>query len=251
MNDPTSVLQALHQMPPIGSKQTQKPFDRRAGRASLWLMLSAAALFFVLCILAAWHIWLSPLEGIWRSIALLSGLGAMVLPFLSMVIEVLSALVIIIRFKRDSLDYLLLNIQHDSNHIERLMSFDKGALESAQIWLQLQTTRIRNRIGIFFGSPDKIAVFSLAGMGWVVWKEFSAQQGSGLSKQAMVDWGGLHNLFIYGVSLLAGLALGAVLMNYRLQRYTYQLELLALTIARKSKSFNGLSDSTQRSRRIL
>lgn len=244
MKDPTSVLQTLHQMPPIGPKQAQKPFDRRAGRASLWLILVAAVLFFVLCFFAAWHLWLSPLEGIWRSIALLSGIGAMVLPFLSMVIEIISALAIIIRFKSDSLDFLLLNIQHDSNHVEQLMAFDKGTLESAQVWLQLQTTRIRNRIGVFFGSPDKIAVFSLAGMGWVVWKEFSAQQGSSLSKQAMVDWNGLHNVFIYGVSLLAGLALGAVLMNYRLQRYTYQLELLALTIARKSKTFNKLSNLT-------
>ncbi len=239
MKDPTHVLQALHEMPPVGPKQTQTPFIRRTEKVTSWLIWSATALFIVLCILAAWHKWLSPLVGIWRSIALLSGIGAMILPFLSMTAQIISALAIIFRFNRDSLDSLLLTIQHDGDYVNQLMAFDAETLESAQTWLQLQATRIKNRINILFGNPERTAFFSLAGMGWAVWKEFSAQQGTTISKQVIAGWEGMHDVFIYGTCLLAGLALGAVFMNFRLQRYSYQLELLALTISQKSKALKG------------
>ena len=51
------------------------------------------------------------------------------------------------------------------------MSESRDTLEQVQKLIQLKATRIRNRMGLFVGGPDKIALLSLAGVGWLALKE--------------------------------------------------------------------------------
>lgn len=220
-----NLLHALHHMKPIGADQVRTKLEGWITRLTWWLRISALSLFVILGGIAFWVSYVAPLHGIWREIALGSGLIGIVLALLILVLDTVPTIVTICNFRDDALRRFQLEIQYDLTHVAELTYFPKGILERAQQWLGIKIERIRSKIGIFFGGADKIALFALAGIGWAVWKEFPADVTS--SK---------HGLFVVGVALMGGIAIGGVLLNAVMQRYVYHQELLTLALDCQSKN---------------
>jgi hypothetical protein len=147
--------------------------------------------------------------------------------------DIVIGAITIFKFKSHSIDWLLLEIRHDKKNIETLTSYKKVTLEEAQQWLQLKCTRMRNRVSTFIGNADKYAVFSLAGLGWSVWKEFSEK--TSISMLSLTKGDLAHTLLILGTAFLTGIALGAMVINYQLLRYAYKLEIIDFALKQKRK----------------
>jgi len=73
--------------------------------------------------------------------------------------------------------------------------------------------------------------------GWIAYRELSGN--SGLKITAGLLWANgdvIAGIVQFGFAFLAGIALGAVILNVQHQRYAYQFELLELAISKKSRS---------------
>jgi hypothetical protein len=72
------------------------------------------------------------------------------------------------------------------------------------------------------------------GLGWSVYKEFSKQKTTANTTSNFFITGDItHDIFLMGVAFLTGLALGAMVVNYQVQRYTYLIELLQFSLKEK------------------
>jgi len=230
LEDLTKLLTELNKITPITAKKSKTKLENVTGGITKYLTLAAFGLFIILGSLALWHK-ISPLSDSWKVVAIIIGYMTMILPMASILIDTLIMSISLIRFKTESFRLLLLEIEHDKENIERLTCFNKKHLEEAQAWLQLKSTRIRNRMGVFIGNSEKIALFSLASFGWSIWKELSGKTLE--SKLSITSGDPTQNVLIWVTAFLTGIALGAVLINFQLRRYTYYLELIELALKKK------------------
>lgn len=231
------IVKQLDAMTPAGSAKSQSQGERRAEKIANWIMGFAAGTFIILCAFSAWHKFIGELSVTAKSIALLFGAASMVLPVVSWLVNIASSLWSALNFRKNQLNRFLIELENDNQHVSSLMSASKDKLEQVQKLIQLKATRIRNRIGLFVGGPDKIALFSLAGVGWLALKELSSNEVSSMANGMFSVVGSFtsYGFLQYAMAFLTGIAFGAVLMNLQLQRYVYQLELLDLAISRKPK----------------
>ena len=231
------VKQLDNMRPPSVAKITSHG-RQRAERIAKWIMGLAGVTFAVLGTFAAWHKFVSELSGTAKTIALVFGTLSMALPLLSILVSIASDFWEFLNFNKNQLHRYLVELENDEAHVSALMSESKDDLERTQKLIQLKATRIRNRLGMFIGGPDKIALFSLAGIGWAVLKELSSKDSSAFAAGPFLF--GVHmdvyTLLQYAAALFTGMAFGAVMMSYQLRRYVYQLELLDLAISRKPKA---------------
>ncbi|MBC3873488.1 hypothetical protein [Undibacterium flavidum] len=232
-SDISEIVHLLDAMTPAGSATTQSRSERKAEQIANWIMGCAAITFVILCVFSVWHKFIGGLSEQAKFVALGFGIASMLLPVMSWLVNIVVSLWTILNFRKNQLRRFLVEIDNDNQHVDVLMSKSREELELVQKFIQLKSTRIKNRIGLFFGSPDKVALLSLAGVGWLALKEL-------FSKDATVILsigGGLagYGFLQYVMAFFAGIAFGAVLMNFQLQRYVYQLELLDLVISQKAK----------------
>jgi hypothetical protein len=129
---------------------------------------------------------------------------------------------------------LLLEIKHDKENVEKLIKFNRRSIEDAQEWIRIKSNRTERRIGVFFGNSDKIALLSLASFGWSVWKYLSEK--SIEIKLSLTGGDPTQNLLVWITALLTGIAIRAVFAKMQLRKYTYHLELIELTLKRKSEN---------------
>lgn len=148
----------------------------------------------------------------------------MIFSLVSLIVDVIPAATMLARFKKNSLEQLILEIDHDSEQAKKLLIFDKKTLEKTDSWLSIRITRIRERLGFFLGGADKVAILALGSMGWAT-----------VNAIKNLEQGWQQDLFLYGVAFLGGLAIGGVMLNLIVRRYTYQRDLLALALDRLNR----------------
>lgn len=227
------VLEKLDKMTPLKNDQTLSPMNLRIRKFQMTLLWIAVTLLAGIFMIVAWHIWGSPLRGGWLITAKLLVIVTMILSVLVQLTEIITGFMTMKNFNKDALNNFIEEIRHDTASIGKLIQFDRNCLELAQQWLELKAQRIRNHIGVFVGNSDKVAVFSMIGLGWAAWKELSPQAGGNSLVSIFTDPSLPSTIVVVGLALLLGIALGSIVLSYQLGRYAYQLELLALALKNK------------------
>jgi len=235
----SKIIEKLHEMRPYKGKAAETSMEQWSIKIANWLLIASVVLMVILGALAWRHNSGHPLDGTEKEVALGLSCIALILPMLSVLINIASGIWVLVKHQKKSLSYFLKEIENDEIHVSDLVVFPKADLENANRILQFKITRIKNRIGIFFGAPDKVALISLAAMGWSFFKEFNSRQTQSEITNVLQIGASLNNLLQYVAAFFAGLAIGAILLNRQMQRYIYQSELLEMAISRKEEVENS------------
>jgi|GEM_PF-4018252 len=236
------LLKDLNQIREEKTSTTKSRWERIAAAVSDALVILAGISFVLLAALGTWHKFVSVLPAEAKFVALFFGVVAMLLPMLSMVIGIVVSIFSIYKMHTTEFDRFLKEIELHQNWICILQAYPKETLEEAARYLRLKISRLRNRISLFFGSPEKAALFSLAGMGWLVFKEVNPKNKDALLANISIGEWNVETLIFYIIAFLTGIALGSVMMNAVIQKYLYQLEVLELAQASGHKAINSKQD---------
>lgn len=218
------LFQTLHGMSPVSGDRMRSSFEWKMTRITWVLRGISLALFLLLFSLALWIHFVGTLHGFWQDIAIVAGLGSMAFAMLGLILDTLPSFLEILNLRNKAFRHFQLEIQHDSAHVAELLLYKTEVLERARQWLTFKIERIKDRLGIFLGGADKVALFALATMGWSAWKEFSELDSS---------WE--HDLFLYGAAFLCGITIGGVFLNAIMQRYSYHRDLIDLALDHQRK----------------
>jgi len=210
------MLDGMTQLPP---QAMQTAFDKWVAFIAAVCRWTGVVLFAILLGFVGWVKFIHPIQGGWLTLALFIGIATTIFALVSLVVDVIPAAVMLVRFKHNSLKRLILEIEHDSTHARKLLIFDRQLLERTDAWLSIRIARIKDRLGFFLGGADKVAILALGSMGWATLNTLKSLQNT---------W--QQNGFLYGAAFLGGLAIGGVMLNVIVQRYTYQRDLLALAL---------------------
>ena len=214
MNQLDDLLRVLNDFSPIPAKNKDGKLEKLSKKISKYIIIITISLFTLLLLLIGWHNFLSPLSRIFIIITQIVALSAVILPAAYMLFDISIGVWSIINLKKRSYEWLILEINHDKEAIKQLIRFDEKLLEEAKQWLELKCIRMKNRISTLLGSSDKFALFSLMGLGWSVYKEFSKQKTTANTTSNFFITGDItHDIFLMGVAFLTGLALGAMVVN--------------------------------------
>lgn len=112
-------------------------------------------------------------------------------------------------------------VDWDLSQASMLESLAINDLMRAREFLELKSTRLQERIKLFIGGPDKIALFTIFGLVWLLYKELPAVAGFKFGATAGLDH--FAPMAIWGVvAFCTGILAAAVASSYRLRHYTYQ-----------------------------
>ena len=108
-----------------------------------------------------------------------------------------------------------------------LDSLDKADLIRAREFLEFKSSRLHERIKLFIGGPDKIALLAIFGLVWLLYKELPAILAFKI--RTIVSLDDYVQLFIWTVvAFSVAIVAGGVALCDRLRRYTYQSEILRI-----------------------
>ncbi len=229
------IIRKLHGMRGTPGTELESGLERWCEKVSGRLMKAGFALFGLIIIFALWHV-ISPLNTYAVMVALALGAAAIVLPTSALLISIFSAIVALKNLKKKSLDNFILDIESDQKHVSELYAYSKKDLENAQRIIQLKITRIKNKISPVIGSPDKIALLSLAAIGWTLIKEFSSKTPPVKFPEISLLSAPLYEFLFGAAFLLALLAFVVVYLSRGMRDYIYQSEILDLAIALKKEN---------------
>jgi hypothetical protein len=210
-------------MKPLESKECRSWLEVKILSITNALRWIGGSLFLALCVVGIVIRFASAgsLSIVWLHVAEALSVGSMMCALAWLLLDTVPAFVILILFKK----YMFGQRQHEANHdllhVEKLILMDKIVLRQAETWLSIKTDRIKNRMTVFFGGPEKLAIFALAGLGWLVWKEFPTHY---------EKWT-LDALQI-AMMLLGGAAIGGLFSLADMRNISYQRELLTMALAR-------------------
>jgi hypothetical protein len=233
------LLDKLNSFSPISAKKKEGKLEKISRKASKYVIISIIVLFFLILALVVWHRFVPSLSDTFITIAHIITIIAILLPISYMAFDILIGVWSIINLKKRSYKWLILEIQHDKEAINELVSFDEELLKEAKQWLELKCSRMKNRISTFLGSSEKYALFSLMGLGWAAYKELSKTidvKTTCSSTNFLLTGDPTHDIFLLGIAFLTGIFLGAMIVNYQVQRYTYLIELLDFSLKEKQKN---------------
>lgn len=124
-------------------------------------------------------------------------------------------------------------LKWDLGQARRLDRFDKKDLQRAHEFVELRANRARERIKLFVGGTDKLALVVLLAGGWAVFREVPWRASFFLANwadPAHFPSAVLFLLFLFAMSTIAG----AFILNFQVQRYVYQLEVLKLQLSTRN-----------------
>ena len=123
--------------------------------------------------------------------------------------------------------YFVECIRADAAHAAVLRNFDTADLLLARQVLELQITRHRSRIIVLAGSSDKLSILAIVAVGWAVYIAlFPSLLTNPLEVLSPKSWGAAIVTLVG--ALLVGAIAGAFLVNIRIHRLLYQIELIDL-----------------------
>ncbi|BBB68099.1 hypothetical protein UNDYM_3846 [Undibacterium sp. YM2] len=229
------IIRKLHGMCGIEGSELASRLERWSEKISGRLMKAGFLLFGLIIIFALWHV-ISPLNKYAVMLALALGAAAIILPTCALLITIFSAIVTIKNLKKTSLEYFILGIETDQKHVRELDAYSKKDLEHAQRIIQLKITRIKYKVSLVIGSPDKLAFISLAAIGWTLIKEFSSKTSPVKFPEISLLSTPLYEFLFGAVILLGLLAFVVVYLSRGMRDYVYQSEILDLAIALKKEN---------------
>lgn len=201
-------------------------------RLASWC-LGLSILLFCITALLAWRHIVDPLPDLLRLLAIVIGLLSMLLAILSLLAPITSTALDLCRWKALALESLLDEINNDESSAQALTRFALDDLGHASYWLELKVRRYEMRMSGVFGEKTAVlalvallygAVEALGGLAWLGTAFTSLPSELGL----------LNTLLLWGLALLLGFSIGTLFLKAAVSRYRYQIELLQLTIRRKS-----------------
>lgn len=228
-----NLLTKLNQIYPIGGQQTKTRSEISSERIMEWIWLATSILFVILFVMAGFHKFITPLPEPLRYLALIIACFTILLPNIAMLIDMGMGFFQLARFKTESFRLLLLEVQIDKTNVESIAVFERKTLEEAKEWLEIKCSRIKSKISLFFGNPEKIALFSLVGFGWMTFKEFF--NGKIPESIPSVSSDPAHFILLIVVALFTGVSIGAMLLNWQLKRYTYYMEIIGMALKKYPK----------------
>lgn len=227
------LLTELNKITPIEGLHVKTKLEINSEKIKKWIILASVFLFIILLGLVAFHKLISPLLGIFRDVALLVACMTMLLPNVVILIDIAVSAWQLIKFKTVSFRLLLLEAQHDKLNVDSITIFEGKILKEAKEWLEIKCARIKSKISLFLGNPEKSALFSLVGFGWIVFKQVF--NGSLPEQIPHISDEPIRAMIFIGVSFLAGICIGGMLLNLQLKRYSYHIEILEMAIKKKQK----------------
>jgi hypothetical protein len=232
-NETTELLRELNNFQPLGNKETKTSIESISDKIKKWLLLTATILFVALLLLIGVQKFIVELPYVIKCMALIMLCATILLPIISMLIDIALGIFQIVRFKTETFRMLLLEVRHDKSNIDSIVKFERENLEEVKSWLEVKCSRIKAKIGLFFGNSEKIALISLAGFGWVSFKEvFNGKIPESLPS---ISNNPTQFTIVLFVAFFTGLSIGAMLLNQQLGRYTYHIEILEMALKRKPK----------------
>lgn len=217
------VLHKLRRRPP----SLRAGLELKAHRVTVYCLLISVVFMALMLVLAAYHIFVVKLPPMGIEVALTFASAASLLGMLSMVsitVEMVASLVEMIR--NQTRDFLR-EVEWDLSQAAMLDSLNKTDLIRARELLELKSTRVQERIKLFIGGPDKLAVLAIFGGAWLLYKELPAIFSFKLGAVGRQDYFA-QLLISAGLAFIIGILAGALTSNYRLRYYTYQIEVLKL-----------------------
>lgn len=244
MTEIIKILDHLNQLHPLSSKEKRSTFESRMLKLSNFMM-GVACIFFILLLLLATMAWLLP--EIKSRVAVQTTAGILYIlcmapVFSGLLLQMLSGLPLIISFKKEFEAMLLLDAKNDLKHVESLKAHPQEILVLAQQWKGIQIERIKARLSLFFGSPDKAVLFAVLGLASTVWKELTLANLE--SKLTDFDhW--IAFPIACGLAALVGIVLGGMVMRNYLTTLTYHHDLLAMAIASLKTRGSTITDANR------
>lgn len=200
--------------------------------ATLLLGLGALALIFTVIVAFAYR-WSS-----WPALqitGLLLAIPAMLLPLLSMAVEPFAMLLLLWRWKKESLETFLNEVRNDEQHVAQFTKYGETLLRRAQAWLQLKIKRLDSTVVILFGGSAAlwtlatVTITNIKDAGGIKWLHETFQKGI-----APDNW--TSTMLLWGIALVFGLSIGVALRRIVQMRYAYQLELIEMALSRKAEA---------------
>ncbi|MFP3562928.1 hypothetical protein [Paraburkholderia sp. SIMBA_030] len=228
MQDTKAILKDLADAEPY--KPAKKLFMERAKKLSRLLLALSALCMVLLGVFGFWY--KADHAPILVGVSLVFWLLTTLFGILTMLVEPVAMFIVMLRWKAETLDTFIREIENDEAHVKRLIRHDEEALRRVQYWLQLKVKRLDARIVFFFGGSA--AVYSLLALtlsnikdaGGLSWLEHTFLRGFAADNLA-------NTAILWGIALVFGVSVGAILMKVVQGRYTYHLELVELALMRK------------------
>lgn len=232
--DVDNLLAELLRAKPYKPPLHRSSYAVRADQISRVALIGSFVLFLIMLVPAGLiyfeidSSWLIKLIGQGLGIiSMIFALGCLLLSFTSSAISIL-------RVSKDFDEDLLAQKNHDMKLARRMLKFTEGSVEYSRKVLEIKMRRIESRIADFFGSSDKVALISIAGMGWALYKEGADFEKLFTSLPAAF----LYILYVV-FALLFGVCIGAIAMKGISRKYRYALEILELSDVLRQKDTVG------------
>ncbi|AOK42847.1 hypothetical protein QZM46_29655 [Burkholderia vietnamiensis] len=208
----------------------------RARKASALFLGSSGFCFLLLLILAGWHK-LAPAD--WQMIpAITFYVSTVVLSLLSLVVEPIVGIMLMFRWKQDALDTLTREIETDEKNVRVLNGYADDTLKYAQHCLQLKVKRLDARVVSFFGSGAAayallaVTFTNIKDAGGLPWLRNTLANG-------FVSGNFINTAILWGIALIFGLSVGAMMVRRLQSRFVYQLDLIELALLRRTLETAG------------
>ena len=224
MRDRTlSVLGTLNHMKPLGADACRTTLESKILAVTNALRWIGGLLFVALCIIALIvRFLLSPNPSVvWWYVAQIFSAGSMICAFVWLVLDAVPPFVMVAQFRTYMTERRRREASHDLLHVEALLHFDRPALREAEAWLSITLDRIKARMTMAFGGPDNLSKFTLAGLAWMISKDFPLKHET---------W--QQDALLFGTIFLGGMALGGFFSLADMRTIAYQKELTTMALAR-------------------
>lgn len=210
------VLRTLNDMPHFRWQNSKARIGLVARAISMVLCFAAAFCLFAIATFAALHLWQPLGRGVLQLVLVLAVLMQLFW-LLAMALDVVSEVISLYQFHKHQGALVLEECLFDHGNAARLSQFPSEVLKAADRWIDQKIKREERRLSYFFGGHDKLALFALAGMLWLVWKE---------TGPTLLDPG--NTPILLGVAAGVGMALGGLMSRHYAEKLKHQRDILLL-----------------------
>ncbi|NOI74748.1 hypothetical protein F0224_03585 [Vibrio coralliilyticus] len=187
--------------------------------------VSAAISFFMMSILLA-IFFDSKIEALYLLLACFSMLA---LYSFSSAITTLKS---ILYYRNETLTRLVEQYKVDCSHVSELSGYEISSLKATQELIQSRISFINKRIGFIVGAIEKLGIVPALFMMYVTYREISSEPSN-------------DNFHIMFASLIVGVYIGAILARVTVDYLEDNLNIIQLTIDKKSVEVDVQSDESR------
>jgi hypothetical protein len=228
----SEILTELNRLNSSCPSDKKQKYEISVDNIKTKIIYGVLVLFAVLLIMVGTQILIVSLSNLLVNLTLAVYCITVFLLIVFMAIDIGVTFYQVVKYKNVSFSWLLEEVKKDKSNADIIKIFEIKSLIEAKEWLEIKCSRIKGRIGFIFGSPEKIALFSLLGFGWIIFKEVFNKKIPGNFLFLSSDPLQIFPILI--LALFVGFSIGAVLLGKQLRRYTYYLEIIEIAINMKN-----------------